>query len=32
MYMKAFLVALSEVVKKDYPSIDFQFYLSRLPI
>ena len=29
MYMKAFLVALSEVVKKDYPSIDFQFYLSR---
>ena len=29
MYMKAFLVALSEVVKKDYPNIDFEFYLSR---
>ena len=29
MYMKAFLVALEEVVKKDYPDIEFQFYLSR---
>ena len=29
MYKKAFLVALSEVVKKDYPNIDFEFYLSR---
>ena len=27
--MKAFLVALSEVVKKDYPDINFEFYLSR---
>ena len=27
--MKAFLVALEEVVKKDYPDIEFQFYLSR---
>ena len=29
MYMKAFLVALEEVVKKDYPDIEFHFYLSR---
>ena len=29
MYMKAFLVALEQVVKKDYPDIEFQFYLSR---
>ena len=29
MYMKALLVALEEVVKKDYPDIEFQFYLSR---
>ena len=29
MYMKAFLVVLEEVVKKDYPDIVFQFYLSR---
>ena len=29
MYMKAFLVALEEVVKKDYPDIEFQFYLLR---
>ena len=29
MYMKAFLAALEQVVKKDYPNIDFQFYLSR---
>ena len=28
MYMKAFLVALEQVVKKDYPNIEFQFYLS----
>ena len=27
--MKAFLVALKETVKKDYPNIDFEFYLSR---
>ena len=27
--MKAFLVALEQVVKKDYPNIEFQFYLSR---
>ena len=27
--MKAFLVALREVVKKDYPDINFEFYLSR---
>ena len=27
--MKAFLVALEEVVKKDYPDIVFQFYLLR---
>ena len=29
MYMEAFLVALKEVVKKDYPNIEFEFYLSR---
>ena len=29
MYMKASLVALEEVVKKDYPDIEFHFYLSR---
>ena len=29
MYMKTFLVALEQVVKKDYPDIEFQFYLSR---
>ena len=29
MYMKAFLVALRQVVKKDYPDIEFEFYLSR---
>ena len=30
MYMmKAFLVALEQVVKKNYPDIEFQFYLSR---
>ena len=27
--MKVFLVALKEAVKKDYPNIDFDFYLSR---
>ena len=27
--MKVFLVALQEAVKKDYPNIDFDFYLSR---
>ena len=27
MYMKAFLVAFREVVKKDYPDINFEFYL-----
>ena len=27
--MKDFLVALKEAVKKDYPNIDFDFYLSR---
>ena len=27
--MKVFLVALKETVKKDYPNIDFDFYLSR---
>ena len=27
--MKAFLVALREVVKKDYPDINFEFYLSQ---
>ena len=27
--MKVFLVALKEAVKKDYPDIDFDFYLSR---
>ena len=29
MFMKAFLVALREIVKKDYPDINFEFYLSR---
>ena len=29
MYMKVFLVALKEAVQKDYPNIDFDFYLSR---
>ena len=29
MYMKAFLAALEKVVKKDYPNIDFMFFLSR---
>ena len=29
MYMKAFLVALKQCVKKDYPDIEFEFYLSR---
>ena len=29
MYMKCFLVALSEIVKKDYPDINFEFYVSR---
>ena len=29
MYMKAFLVFLEQVAKKDYPDIEFQFYLSR---
>ena len=29
MYMKVFLVALKEAVKKDYPNIDFDFYLSK---
>ena len=29
MYMKAFLVALKQCVKKDYPEIEFEFYLSR---
>ena len=29
MYMKAFLVALKQRVKKDYPNTDFEFYLSR---
>ena len=27
--MKAFLVALSDRVKKDYPDYDFEFYVSR---
>ena len=27
--MKVFLVALKEAVKKDYPNIDFDFYLLR---
>ena len=27
--MKVFLVALKEAVKKDYPNIDFDFYLSK---
>ena len=27
--MKVFLVALKEAVKKDYPNIEFDFYLSR---
>ena len=27
--MKAFLVALREVVKKDYPDINFEFYVSQ---
>ena len=29
MYMKAFLVALKQCVKKDYPNTEFEFYLSR---
>ena len=29
MYMKCFLVALSEIVKRDYPDINFEFYVSR---
>ena len=29
MFMKAFLVALSDRVKKDYPDYDFEFYVSR---
>ena len=29
MYVKAFLVALKQCVKKDYPDIEFKFYLSR---
>ena len=29
MYMKAILVALKQCVKKDYPDIEFEFYLSR---
>ena len=29
MYMKTFLVALSQCLKKDYPDIEFNFYLSR---
>ena len=29
MYIKCFLVALSEIVKKDYPDINFEFYVSR---
>ena len=29
MFMKAFLVALREIVKKDYPDINFESYLSR---
>ena len=29
MYMKAFLVALQQVVKKYYPDIEFGVYLSR---
>ena len=28
MYMKAFLVALKQRVKKDYPNTEFEFYLS----
>ena len=27
--MKAFLVALKQCVKKNYPDIEFEFYLSR---
>ena len=29
MFMKAFLVALREIVKKDCPDINFEFYLSQ---
>ena len=29
MFMKAFLVALSDRAKKDYPDYDFEFYVSR---
>ena len=29
MYMKAFLVAFKQCVKKDYPDIEFEFCLSR---
>ena len=29
MYMRTFLIMLKNVLKKDYPDIEIEFYLSR---
>ena len=29
MFMKTFLIMLSNVLKKDYPNVEVEFYLSR---